>query len=387
MTRPHRRHSDRPYRPNRPGHPARTEPRDTNRGDAVRNESTPVLDEAREFHATRLSAAGGDEAIQPGTDAAEDPHAHTAPVPASDVPPAPFTVPETVLAAALGDVPGDPPVPISVWRATDTQPDTDGGKQGGWSTDRGSRDWPDHAGRSTTHPRSSDRSTAGRSTGTPSDGSLTPRLAGLLIATYTGVGDTIVDLSTDPALAGAAGAGGRRYLPVTDPADLAGLNHVAGSVGLIVVRWPSPQLAPDPDGVNESDRGAPDAASTVSDLFTACRLLLAANGCTIVVLTPTPRGAPYIDHANVIIPAAIRAGLGYLQHIVAVITPLDRLTYLGPPHQAAPAEPRDDSGIGGSNSPDPSPVRRPATSPLPRDIAGIGHVDLLVFVLRGGRHA
>jgi hypothetical protein len=63
-------------------------------------------------------------------------------------------------------------------------------------------------------------------------------MAALLVGSYTRPGDTIVSVGTDPALTGAAGAGGRTYLPVQDPDDLAGLDHVAGTVALLVLPWP-----------------------------------------------------------------------------------------------------------------------------------------------------
>src|SRR5262245_46252126 len=85
-------------------------------------------------------------------------------------------------------VAGAPPVPISVWRVA---------ADAGWSADL-SR--------------------------------FTPRLASLLIGLYTRVGDTVVDLIDDPAVAGAAGAGGRRYLHLNRPTAAIGsarLSHLA----------------------------------------------------------------------------------------------------------------------------------------------------------------
>src|SRR5262249_40126504 len=62
---------------------------------------------------------------------------------------------------------------------------------------------------------------------------MTPRMAALLVGSYTRPGDTIVALGHDPALAGAAGAGARTYLAVDDPADLADVDRVAGTVRLV----------------------------------------------------------------------------------------------------------------------------------------------------------
>jgi hypothetical protein len=109
----------------------------------------------------------------------------------------PFDLSELIAAGNIDVVDGDPPVPISVWRVAGVD-----------------------------HPLRHD----------PTDG-LTPHTAALLVGSYTLPGDTIVSAGGDPALEGAAGRGGRRYRCVADPAQLAGLDHVAGSVRLVVLRW------------------------------------------------------------------------------------------------------------------------------------------------------
>jgi len=221
----------------------------------------------------------------------------------------PLALTGLVAAGALDVVPGDPPVPISVWRVAGVN-------------------WPANSGAA--H-------------------GLTPRLAALLIGSYTRRGDTVVDLTSDPTIAGAAGAGARTYLPATDLDEMAALDHVAGRARLVVLRWPRPDV----DATS---------ATAVTDLFTGCRRLLARDGYTVVVLTPTPPGTPYVEHARLVIPAAHRAGLGYLQHIVAVTAPIAGER---PPRAAAPAD---------------AATLRAATHVRV-------HLDLLVFVLRGGRHA
>jgi hypothetical protein len=170
----------------------------------------------------------------------------------------------------------------------------------------------------------------------------TPRLAALLVGAYTRTGDTILDLSCDPTIEGAAGAGARRYLPVYDRMDLTDIGRPCGSVGLVVLRWPT-----------RTDRLTPAMAI---DLFTACRSLLTRDGHTIVVLALPPGSGHYIDHAQVLIPAAHQAGLLYRQHIVAVTAPSIR------DHGTSRAAPADAA-------------------------AGLtAHLDLLVFELRGERH-
>jgi hypothetical protein len=209
----------------------------------------------------------------------------------------------------LDALPGNPPVPIKEWRINDA----DGG--------------------------------AG----------LTIRTALLLVALYTRPGDTIVSLGNDPALAGAAGAAGCRYVAVAHPADLADLDHVAGTVGLVVLRWPPP---PTPSRRRPPERRPAPVSDDLADLFTACRLLLSRDGYTIVALTPAVAGPDYAELARQLIPAALQAGLGWLQHIVAV-------TGADPPAAITGVAARTDPTVG-----------------LAAGSTAIA-VDLLVFVIRG----
>jgi hypothetical protein len=181
---------------------------------------------------------------------------------------------------------------------------------------------------------------------------LSPRVAGLLIGLNTRAGDTVVDFDADPALHGAAGANGVRYVPITDPAQAADLTGVAGTARLISLRYPRPNAVA-------------TGPATLSDLFTACALLQAPDGCTVVAIVPTPGGEPYITHARQVIPAAGRAGLGYVQHIIAVTTPTAGKQFTDP---ASP-----------TNGDTPRAAR-------PRLRNGSLHLDLLVFVLREVPH-
>jgi hypothetical protein len=169
-----------------------------------------------------------------------------------------------------GDDPGDPPVPIAVWRVAD--PDARYGH---------------------------DRSNA-----------LTPRLAALLIGSHTRPGDTVVCVGDDPALAGAAGAGARTYRSVPRPDGLAGLDRAAGTVALIVLPWPPP------------DRPAEVTRDRLVAMFRACRWLINPAGCTILALGALPAGQTFVEHSSVLIPAARRAGLRRMQHIIAVTAPI-----------------------------------------------------------------
>ena len=231
----------------------------------------------------------------------------------------PLGLSQLIASGVLDVVPGDPPVPITVWRVADADDP-----------------YSHHA-----------------------DG-LTGRTAQLLVGLYTRAGDTIVSLGHDPAIAGAAGAGGRRYLPVDAPHRLADLDHVAGTVQLIMLPWP-PATQND-TGTRVSGPAVSGPAMDVEamvDLFTACRVLLAADGYTIVAVPPVT--AANVHHLWQLVPAARKAGLGWVEQIVAITANVDgdRLD--------VPAAPAD-----------------AATLRLADDL--VVHIDLYVFVIRGGRH-
>jgi hypothetical protein len=221
----------------------------------------------------------------------------------------PLALSELIASGDIDVVPGDPPVPIAVWRVADV--DARFGHQ---------------------------RADA-----------LTPRLAALLVGTHTRPGDTIVSIGRDPALAGAAGAGARRYHSVAHPDDLDNLDQAAGTVALIVLPWPPPNR---PDGMSRDSLVA---------MFGACRRLMNPSGCTIVALAGLPPQQTFVQHSSALIPAAHQAGLGWLQHIVAITAPIvgQHITW-----RAVPA--------------DPAMLRAAAHLKV--------HLDLLVFVSRGGRH-
>jgi hypothetical protein len=228
-----------------------------------------------------------------------------------------WEIADLIAAGVLDVVPGDPPVPVSVWRATPAQ------------------DAP-------VSPAALYRG-------------LTPSLAARLLAIYTDPGQTVIDITGDPAIAGAAGAGARRYLSF----DLADVDLAArdlrGDVGLILLRWP-PLTPP----ATVPGRGAgPDPRAVLE----ACAALLGADGHTVVILAP-PSGGVYRDYARTIIPTARRAGLGYLQHVV-VIT-IDTIS-----PRTSTRRTHTDATVGENASASP-PVQE--------------HLDLLVFILRQGTH-
>jgi hypothetical protein len=224
----------------------------------------------------------------------------------------PLALSQLIASGVIDVVPGDPPVPITVWRVAD---DSHGHH---------------HA-----------------------DG-LTGRTAQLLVALYSRVGDTIVSLGDDPALAGAAGAGGCRYLPVDAAHRLADLDHVSAAVRLIILPWPpAPQ-----NGTGTAVSGPGMDAEAMVDLFTACRTLLAADGYTIVAVPPAT--AANVAHLWQLVPAAGKAGLGWVEQIVAITASIDG------DQLDVPAAPADR-----------------ATLRLADDL--VVHIDLYVFVIRAGR--
>jgi hypothetical protein len=176
------------------------------------------------------------------------------------------------------------------------------------------------------------------------DGGLSPRVAGLLVGLTTRPGDTIIDFDNDPTLAGAAGAHGVRHVPITHPKQLGRL--AAGTASLITLRYPRTNPATGP--------------ATLEELFAACARLQTRRGSTVVAIIPPAEGPDYATHATQVIPAAQAAGLGYVEHIIAVTAPTagERFTNL-----ATPAS---------------RPVLHAARASLGH---GRYHLDLLVFVL------
>ena len=137
------------------------------------------------------------------------------------------------------------------------------------------------------------------------DSPLTPRLAHHLVAIYSDIHGTIVDLDADDTLRHAAETAGRRYLTVTDLADLPIPPESPRAVTLIVLRWPRPAGNPGEDADN---------------LISACQRHLAADGSVIVAVTAAAAtghpGTRYAEHEQVLLPAAKAAGLRHLHDIV-----------------------------------------------------------------------
>ncbi|MBT8225138.1 MAG: hypothetical protein HKP61_20500, partial [Dactylosporangium sp.] len=243
----------------------------------------------------------------------------------------PLSTASLVASGVLDVASGQPPVPIDVWRVADDAP-----------------------------------------TATAGDHRCTTRMAALLISLFTVPGDVVVSVGFDPALAGVAGAAGLAYRSVDHPADLADLDHLAGGVGLLLLPWPptaDPDISADPD---DGD----GAGAALVDWLAQCRRLLAHRGVTVVALAPAPPTDVYVACARLLLPAARRAGLGWLQHIVAITAPVadDAITHPAasePPAATGPATP-------------PPSISGPAAVPAP--VSTPVHADLIALALRGGRH-
>jgi hypothetical protein len=76
-------------------------------------------------------------------------------------------------------------------------------------------------------------------------GEISRRLLPAYEARLAEVGDTIIDATADPMVAGPAGAGGRRYLPVDGWTSLVALGRLRETAALLVLRWPESRGAAD----------------------------------------------------------------------------------------------------------------------------------------------
>jgi hypothetical protein len=229
---------------------------------------------------------------------------------------------------------GNPPVPITVWRTAHT----DGEPAG----------------------------TIGR------------RLADRIVSAYSRAGEAVVDLTTGHALTAACATGSRRHhrswftdasslivgpasqppVPSGPPATTAAtvgdpsLTDEFGDDAVDIAAWfgddltdpdlpPGGQPTPDDDASLAGrtslivatwplDRSGTTANRTrLAFLIEACRRLLRPGGCLVLVVTTGTAPLPAPEDFTPVVGAGADAGLGYLQHIVAVgaDTDGDRFTY------------------------------------------------------------
>ncbi|GIM90140.1 hypothetical protein [Paractinoplanes toevensis] len=223
-------------------------------------------------------------------------------------------------------VAGDPPVPITVWRTARSEQDT-------------SRSIP-------------------------------TRLAYRIVAAYSHPGEAVIDLTDGHAMAGVTASGGRVHhkawfsdiatLTVGPPSIADETDPPAGDAdppgdddgsddedAVAMTAWfgddlthPDPAAQPSPHADADVRMGAAlvvanwplDPSDTtnhvrLSWLLAACSTMLRPGGCLVlVVAVPTGMAATPQDFTPVV-KSACRAGLGYLQHIVAVAADTDGDTF------------------------------------------------------------
>ncbi|SCF23489.1 hypothetical protein [Micromonospora chokoriensis] len=150
------------------------------------------------------------------------------------------------------------------------------------------------------------------------------QLARRIIAVYSRRGTTVVDFDGDPTVRDESIAAGRAYRPVTHAADLAGLDTVE-QVDLVVLRWPRSQPLARPRSVD----------GAVVDLFRALRLVITPDGFAVLLVeqrSAQPAPTEIVRLAG-LVPEAHAGGMNYLQHVLAVTTPV------GPTADSADADP------------------------------------------------
>jgi hypothetical protein len=143
---------------------------------------------------------------------------------------------------------------------------------------------------------------------------LTPRVAALLVVTYTRPGDVVVDTTADLAVEGTAAAGSRQYHRRASTPDLTSERERSPSgARLAVLRWPT---EPSPEAGYDATRQLPGGADLDATLI-AGRRLAAPDAHLVVVSDPASPGG-YRDRARTLIQAVRATGGGRLRHVVLV---------------------------------------------------------------------
>lgn len=122
-------------------------------------------------------------------------------------------------------------------------------------------------------------------------------LAARLCAAFSRAGEFVVDAIGEPSVSAAAAAYGRRHHRVPAAALARTLPTDQPLAALVLLRWPP--------------NSEPDASLPVDRVLAGAAWLLRRGGCLVVVADP-PAGL------GSIIDAASRAGLRYLQHVIAI---------------------------------------------------------------------
>lgn len=182
---------------------------------------------------------------------------------------------------------------------------------------------------------------------------LTPRVAAMLVVTYTRPGDTVIDTTADLALEGTTAAGSRQYQRrAATPAPTSQCEQSRYRASLVVLRWPT---EPTPETGCHAARQLPTGADLEAALITG-RRLAAPNANLVVVSGPASSGG-YRDRARELIQALRATGGGRLRHVVLV-------------------------GHGPDDDADQAPLEAPGH-------VAVARLDLIVFVVSlraGSRH-
>lgn len=142
---------------------------------------------------------------------------------------------------------------------------------------------------------------------------LTPRVAAMLIVTYTRPGDVVIDTTADLAVEGTAVAGSRHYhrqAVTPDPGSEGGWSPSRAS--LVILRWPTD---PSPETGGDTTRHLP-AEADLEPTLTAGRRLAAPDAHLVVV--SDPGSGSHRDPSRQLIQAVRVTGGGRLRHVVRV---------------------------------------------------------------------
>ena len=142
---------------------------------------------------------------------------------------------------------------------------------------------------------------------------LTPRLATMLVVTYTRAGDVVIDTTADLAIEGTATAGSRQYHRRLAAPDATSEQESPSTASLVVFRWPT---EPTPETGRDAARQLPAGADLQATLI-AGRRLAAPNAHLLVVADPASPGS-YRDRAHELIQAMHTTGGGRLRHVILV---------------------------------------------------------------------
>ncbi len=136
-------------------------------------------------------------------------------------------------------------------------------------------------------------------TGPEQPGTLSPRTARMLLNDHTRRGDIVIDVDDDVVFAAVAAETGRRHHALGGDRRLATLGYAAGSVDLVLVHWPRPQVEP-------------------RRLLIACTALLRGAGRLVIVAAVPARERT--AHLSALTGAAHSAGLRHTRHAAVLAT-------------------------------------------------------------------